>query len=184
MNYRTIFILYIFCFYFYTPAQNRKVIDSLIKVMDKHNEDDTIKSKLLMKLSVEYENFDVQKSINYAYQALHISKKHNNYLKVGQILTNIGNLYVSAGNYQKALECGIERVKLSDKISDVKQKKENTSYGLSLMSNVYNYLGDYDKALDCSKKSLQLEQELLHQEHIAYALLSMGNTFVYRAQQA
>jgi len=100
-----------------TQAQNRKKVDSLLKVL-KTTKSDTSKVNLLLKVGSIYKNIIPDTTLYYYNLALTAaimtnSKKHN-----ALCLGNIGSLYQKRGAFDKAIEYYLKSLKIYEELVD------------------------------------------------------------------
>ena len=134
-------------------AQQQRVVDSLLKIIDK-TENDTLRAKQLIILS-EHTMFtspDVAK--DYAQEANEIFTQHNN--KYGIATSNIalGNYYMQKGEFEKAIGHFETTVSLSDREDPL--NKRGLFFANHSLASVAVSMGDYDKALAYVQDNLDL----------------------------
>jgi hypothetical protein len=122
-------------------SQNRTV-DSLNFLL-KHVQNDTDKVKLLINLAIEYQYSSPDTCYFYSQQAFKISKRENFLLGISRSSNIIGNVYSDAGNYPKALEYYIMKLKIDEKSNN----PDALAIANMTIANVHHREKKYDKAL-------------------------------------
>lgn len=96
----------------------------------------------------------------------------------GLILVNIGIIYKSWGEYEKALEYYQENLKLQEEIGNT----FGIAIALNNIANIHFYMGmDMDKALQNYQKSLELFKQVENMQYIADTYNNIG--LVYREKK-
>jgi tetratricopeptide (TPR) repeat protein len=116
-----------------------------------------------------------QKSMGYASQALAFSQKIKYRKGTGKSLINLGNVYFSSCNYDKALEYYLKSLKIEEEIGD----KKRIAISLIHIGFVYRGLGKYDKALEYFLKSLKNNEGIGDKARIAGSLMYIGGVYHY-----
>lgn len=128
----------------------KKLIDKLefslknieeVKQIDIYNE-----------LSRLYKNISLEKSYQYAKQALKLAQKYNQPSKILKSKLSIGEYFLDNGNYTKASITFFEVLKKSNKVSD----KFIRAGTLNKIGVVFYFQNKCDSALDYLKKSLKI----------------------------
>ena len=129
----------VYCF----PAfsQNRTV-DSLNFLL-KYVRSDTDKVKLLNNLAIEYQYSSPDSSYLYSQKAFKISTQENFLIGISRSANIIGNVYSDAGNYPKALEYYIIKLKIDEK----RNNPDALAVANMTIANVHHREKKYDKAL-------------------------------------
>lgn len=91
-----------------------------------------------------------------------------------KILKNIGAVYNSSGNYEKALRYNLEALKISEEIND----QDHTAKIYTNIGNIYYYLEDTKKAINYYKKSLVINQKLNNKKSICKNLQNIGSSLI------
>lgn len=135
----------------------------------------TDKHELLLKLSKEYWFVDLDKSLDYAEQALTLAEKSRDPVQMAEAYNRIGNVYYFQAENHKALE----NYNKSKTIS----QDANYQSGIAKASNniglIYNILGDYDEAIKNFHVSLNIEEKANNKKGIAISTINLGNLYVY-----
>ncbi|MBL7885974.1 MAG: tetratricopeptide repeat-containing sensor histidine kinase [Flavobacterium sp.] len=119
-----------------------------------------------------YVQNEIKKALYSFNQALHYCK--NDKKAKSKILKNIGAVYNTAGNYDKALRFNLEALKISEEIND----KDHTAKIYTNMGNIYYYLNDTKRAITYYKKSLFINQKLNNKPSICKNLQNIGSALI------
>lgn len=116
-------------------------LNTLIK-QSKKDTGRTGKVYLLNLLAQEYQSISLDTALLISQQAYKISKKINNLDGISRSANIMGNIYLDAGNYSKALEYYIEKLKIEEK----RNIPEMLAIAIMNISGVYHKEGDDNKA--------------------------------------
>ncbi|MBS9771827.1 MAG: tetratricopeptide repeat protein, partial [Trichodesmium erythraeum GBRTRLIN201] len=94
----------------------------------------------------------------------------------GICLTDLGNVYYSQGEYDKAMEYYQQHLQIARGIGD----RSGEGRALGNLGVVYNSQGEYDKAMEYYQQSLQIAREIGDRSGEGGALGNLGN--VYNSQ--
>lgn len=121
-------------------------------------------------------NYYVQNETKKALNAFHLALRYckNDKKARSKILKNIGAVYNTAGNYDKALRFNLEALKISEEIND----KDHTAKIYTNMGNIYYYLNDTKKAINYYKKSLLINQKINNKKSICKNLQNIGSALI------
>jgi signal transduction histidine kinase len=147
-------------------------IDSLQRLL-KTEEEDTSRAKLLANLAFAYVYSKPDTSLLLAQQALSISKKEGYTKGEALSLNMIAAVFLTTGNYPKALEAYLQGLKKSESIGDKSAIVRFTGN----IGAVYNAQGDYRKSLNYTFKYLALGKSLAMQRSVAIALSNLGDNY-------
>jgi serine phosphatase RsbU (regulator of sigma subunit) len=156
-------------------AQN-KAIDSLLTVL-KNTEVDTMKVKLLVKLSFESLGSDPQKMKEYAEEALAISTSKSFSRGEAEAFKNLGIYYYLTGNHPKSIESFYSSLKKYEEL-------ENELGQASILGNmciVYQAQANYPKALDGYFRALRIFEKHNSLSSIANCFNNIG--LIYQDQK-
>ncbi|MGE0562364.1 MAG: tetratricopeptide repeat protein [Flavobacteriales bacterium] len=101
---------------------------------------------------------------------------YNNYLLINDLrgqssaLKNIAGVYLSKGQYAKALEISLKSLKIAEKLDD----KKLISFNYTNVGGIYHGMEEYNKALDYFLKALKISQELGERSAIVSDLSNVG----------
>ena len=97
-----------------------------------------------------------EKSVEYNKLALDIAKEIGDKRKEGNILGNLGSLYITIGDYTTSLSYNNEAMQIAIDIGD----KRREGIILGNIGIVYSYLGEYDNAVECYHRSVEISKRL------------------------
>jgi two-component system, NtrC family, sensor kinase len=106
---------------------------------------DTIKAKLLARITSTYGRINPDSTIFYGNRAIAISKRIDDKLTEVFVLGYIGDAYHSKGNLPKGLEVCLEGIAINKKLKNSNQFDAGTAY--STMGDIYTDIGNYRQAL-------------------------------------
>jgi CHAT domain-containing protein/uncharacterized protein HemY len=112
-------------------------------------------------------------ALNSWQQALQIYRALKNRQGEGRALGNLGNAYLSLGNYTKAIEYTQQTLAIARSIKD--RLAEGTALGN--LGVAYLYLGDYTKAIEYSQQHLAIAGEIQDRQGEGRALGNLGNAY-------
>ena len=135
-------------------GQNEQ-IDSLKKVLSETNEEE-LKAEILVKLSSHFNGTNDSLALEYANNAVELSKKIQHVYGVGEGYRAIGNVYYFQGKYRKAFD-PLEKALAAYKAAGNRKKESAVFNDLGLMNH---YLGHPDKALELIQESLAIDEAL------------------------
>lgn len=119
MNLRQfIFLLGIIVSISFVNAQDLRYIDSLKRLIAKHNAEDTTTIKLLNKLAFEVSYINLDSGLILAQRSYQLSKKLNYAHGMGGALNTMGTVYFDKADYKSAIECYTEARRLLEKYKD------------------------------------------------------------------
>jgi len=143
-------------------------VDSLLNLLE--NARGRHRADLLNQVSEIYVNTSVEKSVQYAQEALEAAQQAKNAEEEARAYKNIGNAYnllstneLAVTNYQKSLE-------LYHKLNDY----ENIVDVLIEISYVYYKVGDYSNALDFAKQSLSNSDQFQDSTGVSRSYNTLG----------
>jgi len=173
------FRIVLFCFCHLSLFAQQDRIDSLGLALKKSKHDST-KLFLMVQLSEECDPNDILK---YAGPAIELADKllqdksvinpTKILSKKASALNNIGFVYNSTGNVQKALEYYGRSLDIFEQIGD----KEGIASTLNNSGIIYYKQGDISKALDYYGRSLKIREETKNKEGIAVSLNNIGGVY-------
>jgi signal transduction histidine kinase len=147
-------------------------IDSLQQLL-KTETKDTSRAMLLADLAYAYLYSKPDTSLLLAQQALLLSKKEG-YTKGEALSLNIiGGVFLTTGNYPKALEAYLQSLKKSESIGD----KVAIAKATGNIGTVYTSQGDYRQSLNYTFKALALNKNLGRQVSVTGNLINLGDTY-------
>ncbi len=165
----TIFILTSFLGY----SQNKKA-DSLISLLEQHQQNNIEKVDLLNDIGFEYWITDASTSIKYGNKALQISNELSYPLGKAKANRVIGVAYWAQGNQNKALQYLIDSQKVFRNIND-EEGIANTMLNIGM---VYADLKEYDKAFENYNGAIDHFTALNLTGRIATTFTKIGTVYI------
>ncbi len=170
--------LLIFLLSFISSYSQTSTIDSLMKSLEKNNQD-SLKVKSLITLSnalMEESEFD--KALEFAEQAESLSQKIMYRNGMALSYNCLGNIYDYKGDFNKALEYHQKGLDIKTKMND--KKGMASSYGN--MGNIYKEQSNYPKALEYYDKCYKISEATNDLRSMALALNNTGNVYILKAE--
>jgi tetratricopeptide (TPR) repeat protein len=90
---------------------------------------------------------------------------------IGNVLRSVGNILLSKGEFDPALEYYEKSLAVMEKIGE----RQGIAAALNNIGNVYDYKGDLENALGYYERVLEMEEKMGYKSHIAMALNNIGN---------
>jgi signal transduction histidine kinase len=148
-------------------------IDSLEKEIARKDIADSVRVRLLVALSKEYQYTDFNKSRQYAAEALAVAE--DNDLTKTKILAyqNIGGLYTLSGDYSTALRYDNLALQQSLLMGD----STNITVDFNNVANDYYDLGEYDEAYYYFTQSYRVASSIKDSLRMTIALHNVGRVF-------
>ncbi|MBM6498195.1 tetratricopeptide repeat protein [Flavobacterium macrobrachii] len=155
-------------------CQSTKV-DSLISVLER-TKNDIDKAKLLNTIADTYKSSNPKLMLQYANEALTLSKKINFTTAEGNALLNLGNVNIISGDYAKALNFFAEAQHLFETISEREklENKQGLAKALGSIGIVFSEQSNYGKALQYYLKSVKIYEEIKDEEKCAKLYNNIG----------
>jgi serine phosphatase RsbU (regulator of sigma subunit)/Tfp pilus assembly protein PilF len=164
------------CFFYLQAQGQQRKIDSLLSLL-KNDQQDTLQVKHLYGLCWEYYKVgEYDRGLYYGNTAMHVSDAvpfgsgHGWPKGKAKAYNNMGVIYESEGNYEKALENYVASLNIKKKIGD----KHGMANSYGNIGNVYDGKGDYDKALEKYGQALKLFEELGEKNGISNVYGNIG----------
>lgn len=151
-------------------CQNK--IDSLSDELKK-DIPDSLKARLLIALSNEYQYLDYKKSKSYANDAIRLAEDKNLKTQRGRAYRNIGTLYTLGGDYSSALHYDNLALQHSAAVGD----SVSLTIDYNNVGNDYYDLGEYDEAYNYFTHSYRIGRALGDSLWMAIALHNVGRVF-------
>lgn len=169
--YRSIALLLIVCLPFASISQKAKV-DSMMNLL-KTEQTDTGKVKLLWQIARDAGVYNPDTALILAQQALYKAREIQYVEGESRSLGILANTLVKIGNYPKALEFNIERLKLEEK----RKKPRNMASVLNNIGIVYTMQEEYEKALVYYNKADSLSKKYEIKELAHFFMLNKGDIY-------
>jgi len=150
------------------PNDSQIELDSLLTILPYTSGKDKI--PLLNRVAEIYWSIDPNKTIEYAYEALLLSREANDKSQEGLALINLCQGYLFNDFYDKALQYGLQSLEI--------RKGLNSHYDLAFTLRTLGWLyfdiGYFDKALEYHTEALRIHEKIGDRQRIAYSYNSLG----------
>jgi signal transduction histidine kinase len=154
------------------PCIGQEKIDSLETELQKDNAD-SVKVKLLVSLSLEYQYLDFNKSRQYARQAVELADEGRDAKIKNLAYQNIGTLYSLSGDYSTALRFDNQSLQQSLVNGD----SLNITIDFNNVANDYYNLGEFDEAYYYFTQSYRVATSIKDSLRMTSALHNVGRVF-------
>jgi len=145
-------------------------IKKLEKDLSKHNQDISVKQKILMELAIEYKKTSLPECLEYALQSLKIAEKSNDLKEIAKTLCFLGEVETKLANYTSSIKYLENSIKIAEKFTDhsILAKSINT------LAQVYWARDDFKNVMKYSLELLQVYEDNKDEEGIAVASHNIG----------
>lgn len=150
------------------PSDSQKELDSLLTILPYSTGKDKI--PLLNRVAEIYWAINPNKTIEYANEALQLSKKFNDKSQEGLALINLCQGYLFNDFYDKALKLGLQSLEIRKNI----ENDYDLAFTLRTLGWLYFDIGYFDKALEYHIETLKLHEKIGDKKRIAYSYNSIG----------
>ena len=166
-------LILIFSVSYFSIGQDNVIRDSLIEIIN-NSSNDSVKINALHSITQPKINKGTDQIINYAQQALELSRKTKWEEKEALSLMLLGNAYHEKGDYPKSIDYYWEAVRIFEKIGS----KNLYARTLTNIASIYNYETSYKKALETFQKALDIAREIKDEQMESGILLNMGSSYI------
>ena len=132
------------------------LIDSLLRTLENHKTEDTIRAWNYLRLGEEFEDYDLERSISYLKKSLELSKRLNYPESTAGSMVILGRLY----GHKNDIDSAHHYFQLGENFAEENQM-------LKWLSNVYNewgiiesYSGNYEEAIRILQKGIPIAEKL------------------------
>jgi len=132
------------------------------------------KIDVLNKLSIAYDTISYIKSLDYANQALELTRKYKSKGDIAVSLDRVGVVQYILSNYDKSINYFLESLKIREEIGD----KKAISRSYNNIGDVYLYLADYHKALKYFQKGLDIAKGIGYKDFIYKISNNLGIAYM------
>lgn len=169
---RSVFFL-LLCLSFATGAFTQKSkADSLTRLLASETKD-TNRARLLWQLAGVIDIYDPNRALLLSQQALYLSREAKYVEGQSKSLGALANTFAKTGNYPRAIELYLEKLKLEEK----RNTPRNLSSVLMNLGIVYVLQEDYNKALDYYSQADSVIREYDVEDMKYYSLLNLGDVY-------
>ena len=130
--------------------------------------------------TVEKSQHRLEPAIDWFEAALQHFQTSDKLLDVASTLNNLGNLYRTRGDDDKALECLQRSSKIRERIGE----KRGLAICLNNMASVHTYRGELTRSLTSTEDALRIFEEIGDKKGVLVARLNLGELRHYRGQFA
>ncbi len=169
------FLLIAALFFSLTVYPQSRAIDSL-RLMLHHATIDTGiigKAYVLSMLASEYQTSNPDTAFLFGQKSYKIAMKNNDRDGIARAASVIGTVYLDEGNYSKALEYFIQKLKIDETRND----PELLTISIMLIAGVYHKQGDYNKAFKYSFQADSIIDKYKITNLKLYNLFNMGDMY-------
>lgn len=158
-------------------TQNTPKADKLIQKL-RTAQSDSEKVHFLLQLSDETRSRDIKKALDYANEALSISKAVSFQKGIAGAYNNLANIYDSEGDLEKALNYYEEAAKMYERLND----SSGVVKPYHNLGMLYSQQGNYGKSLNYYLKALKIKEVLGNKNSIALTLMGIGVVYYDKKQ--
>ncbi|MDL5512272.1 transcriptional regulator [Arenibacter sp. M-2] len=150
------------------PSDSQIELDSLLTILPYTS--GKVKIPLLNRVAEIYWSIDPNKTIEYAYKALQLSKDVNDKDQEGLALINLCQGYLFNDFYDKALQYGLQSLEIRKGLNNL----YDLAFTLRTLGWLYFDIGYFDKALEYHTEALKIHEKIGDRQRIAYSYNSLG----------
>ncbi len=168
-------IIFILFFFFFLPAgitAQNKTVDSLQNLINKEKTD-TAKVKLIRQLARIVNGYDPGSALIYSQQALSLATAIKYSEGQSKLLGDMAYIYNTMGNYPKALELNLLKLKLDEKGNS----PNNLAMALLNIGIVYRYQEDYNEALKYYYAADSVIRKINREDTKYYIYMNLGDAY-------
>ncbi len=171
-----------FCLSVQLAAQNP---DSLLKLLEQNNKQDTNRVNILTTLASDYEDLsEYDKSISFSNQALKLATALKHTLGIQACYNNLGNCYIDKGDLKTALDFHLKALKIREELN----APIRIAYSHLNIGNIYFRLNELKNAISSYSTCLKIMEQHKDTSGIAVCLCNIGSVYgnlgqVERAEQ-
>ncbi len=153
-------------------AQNRRVIDSLMKRIPSAK--DTTLAKLYNAMAWEYRWFDLDSSLKYGRLGYAVALERRFKDGLAQNQNYMGVIYSNRGDYSRAMEFFFNALQYAEQPP---RNAVEVGYALNNIGNVHKHQGALAQAIEYGTRALQEFEKLGDKRGIAYCCIRLGETY-------
>ncbi len=150
------------------PSDSQMELDSLLTILPYSTGRD--KMPLLNRVAEIYWSINPNKTIDYANEALQLSREFNDKKQEGLALINLCQGYLFNDFYDKALQLGLQSLEIRKNIDN----DYDLAFTLRTLGWLYFDIGYFDKALEYHTETLKIHEKIGDKQRIAYSYNSIG----------
>lgn len=150
------------------PSDSQYELDSLLTILPTTTR--AKKPALLNRIAEIYWVINPDKTIEYASEALQLSRNFKDKNQEGLALINLCQGYLFNDIYDKALQYGLESLEIRKDIGN----DYDLAFTLRTLGWLYYDIGYFDKALEYHTETLRIHEKIGDKQRIAYSYNSIG----------
>lgn len=150
------------------PSDSQIELDSLLSILPYTSGKE--KTPVLNRVAEIYWSIDPNKTIEYAYEAMLLSRESNDKEQEGLALINLCQGYLFNDFYDKALQYGLQSLEIRKDLNNL----YDLAFTLRTLGWLYFDIGYFDKALDYHTETLKIHEKIGDKQRIAYSYNSLG----------
>ncbi|MES2560603.1 MAG: tetratricopeptide repeat protein [Bacteroidota bacterium] len=158
-------------------SQYESITDSLTAQLQQKLPD-TVRINTLTALSKQLRNRSPVQSFSYAQEAYQLSIQANYSKGMGYSSDMLGVLYLSFGDYKKALYHHFQSLNIFEKQKDVR----GIAFTYNNLGAVYSHLKNYPKAKSCYQKSIDIKLQNGLFKEASSSYINLGNIAMYQKE--
>lgn len=170
----------VFCILLFTvtlkaSASKQTAVDSLAALLQ-NKLPDTSRVNTLTALSKQLRNSSPLQSFSYAQEAYQLSIQVNYSKGMGYSSDMLGVLYLSFGDYKKALYHHFQSLNIFEKQNDIR----GIAFTFNNLGAVYSHLKNYTKAKNCYQRSLDIKLQNGLLKEMSSSYINLGNIAMFQ----
>ena len=150
------------------PNDSQNELDSLLTILPRSVGES--RTPILNRVAEIYWAINPDKTIEYASEALQLSREFNDKKQEGLALINLCQGYLFNDLYDEALRFGLQSLEIRNEIGN----DYDLAFTLRTLGWLYYDIGYYDKALEYHKEVLQIHEKIDDKQRLAYSYNSLG----------
>ncbi|MDN3491511.1 tetratricopeptide repeat protein [Winogradskyella bathintestinalis] len=150
------------------PNESQLELDSLLAILPKTEGREKI--PILNRVAEIYWTVNPDITIEYANEALRLSKEYEDKSQEGLALINLCQGYLFNDLYDKALQFGLQSLEIRNEIGD----DYDLAFTLRTLGWLYYDIGYFDKALEYHTETFKIHEKIGDKQRIAYSYNSIG----------
>lgn len=154
-------------------SQKKSEVDSLLQALTKHEQEDTIRVRILSQLCWKNRNNDFVMAISFGKQGLELAEKLKDYYGQAEVLNFMGVVHRNMGDYIDATQRFFEALKIAEQ----HQVTIQIAYSNNNIGDILKAQKKYQDAIPYSQKALDLFQSFNDERGMGYAYVRLGEIY-------
>lgn len=154
-------------------AQQKSIIDSLLKELQIHSKPDSTRLKILIELAWQYRNSDINRAFQYNRDAIYLANELKNEAILAKIYNHRGVLYRNISDYPEAEKKFYEALHIAEKY----QNLQEIAYANNNLGDLLRITGNAAESLRFMQKAQELFRKLNDKRGEAYTYIRMSEAF-------